>query len=143
MSGEALEVSPLDNAKLLDEAKPISPDGRFCLDAAKLSARHDGQVQAALKGGPFALVILGGAHDLTQSVRRYVGGPCEYMRVTTREPLLKGESAQVRLLRRAQQRHPGNFWVNFALAGALIHSVPSLGEARAARGEELFQIAPR
>jgi hypothetical protein len=43
------------DAKLLDEASPIDPAGRFRLDAAKLSARHDGQVQAALKGGPFAL----------------------------------------------------------------------------------------
>jgi hypothetical protein len=30
----------------------------------------------------FALVILGGAHDLTESVRRH-GGSCEYLRVTT------------------------------------------------------------
>jgi hypothetical protein len=63
MPGDIEEVLPLDNAKLLDEAKPISPDGRFRLDAAKLSARHDSQVQTALKGGAFALVILGGAHD--------------------------------------------------------------------------------
>jgi hypothetical protein len=83
MSGEALEVSPLDNAKLLDEAKPISPDGRLRLDAAKLSAQHDGQVQAALKDGPFALVLLGEAHDLSQSVRQH-SGSCEYVRVTSR-----------------------------------------------------------
>jgi hypothetical protein len=47
-----------------------------------LSARHDAQVRAALKDGAFALVILGGAHDLTESVRRH-GGPCEYLRMTT------------------------------------------------------------
>jgi hypothetical protein len=29
------------------------------------------------------LVILGGAHDLTESVRRNAGAPCEYLRVTT------------------------------------------------------------
>jgi hypothetical protein len=84
MSGEVEEVLPLDDAKLLDEAKPIGPDGRFRLDSARLSARHDGQVQAALKDGTFALVILGGAHDLTQSVRRRAGGPCEYLRITTK-----------------------------------------------------------
>ena len=61
MSGEDLELLPLDDGKLLEEPKPIAPDG------AKLSARHDGQVQAALKGAGFALVILGGAHDLTAS----------------------------------------------------------------------------
>jgi hypothetical protein len=39
-------------------------------------------VEAALKGGPFVLVILGGAHDLTQSRRRRAGGSCENLRVT-------------------------------------------------------------
>jgi hypothetical protein len=68
MSGDVEEVLPLDDARLLEEAKPIDPSGRYHLDAAKLSARHDGQVQATLKGGPFALVLLGGAHDLSQSI---------------------------------------------------------------------------
>jgi hypothetical protein len=83
MSGEIEEALPLDDAKLLDEARPIGPDGRFRLDPAKLSARHSGQVRAALKDGTFALVILGGAHDLSESVRRHAGGLCEYLRVTT------------------------------------------------------------
>jgi hypothetical protein len=65
------------------EAKPIGPAGRFRLDPAKLSARHDSQVKAALTLGPFALVILGGAHDLSESVRRH-GGSSEYVRITTR-----------------------------------------------------------
>jgi hypothetical protein len=84
MSGDVEEVLPLDDANLLDEAKPIDPAGRFRLDPAKLSARHDGQVQAALKDGVFALVVLGGAHDLTDNVRRYASGRCESVRVTSR-----------------------------------------------------------
>jgi hypothetical protein len=84
MSGDVEELLPLDDAKLLEEAKPIDPAGRFHLDPAKLSARHDAQVQAALKGDAFALVILGGAHELTDNVRRYAGGLCEYVRVTSR-----------------------------------------------------------
>jgi hypothetical protein len=40
-------------------------------------------VQAALKDGAFALVILGAAHDLSESVRRCLGALCEYLRVTT------------------------------------------------------------
>jgi hypothetical protein len=83
MSGEVEEVLRLDDAKLLEEAKPIDPDGRYHLDDAKLSARHDGQVQAALQGGAFTLVILGGAHDLSESVRRLSAGQCEYLRITT------------------------------------------------------------
>jgi hypothetical protein len=84
MFGDGEEMLPLDDAKLLDEAKPIDPAGRFRLDPAKLKALHDGQVKAALKGGVFALVILGGAHDLSESVRSHAGGLCEYLRVTTR-----------------------------------------------------------
>jgi hypothetical protein len=41
-------------------------------------------VKAALKGGAFALVILGGAHALSDDVRRYASGLCEYVRVTSR-----------------------------------------------------------
>jgi hypothetical protein len=43
--------------------------------------QHLLQVRAALNDGAFALVILGGAHDLTESVRRRAGAPCEYLRV--------------------------------------------------------------
>jgi hypothetical protein len=62
MSAEVEEVLPLSDAKLLGEAKPIVSAGRFHPDAARLLARHRGQVQAALPGGAFALIILGGAH---------------------------------------------------------------------------------
>jgi hypothetical protein len=79
LSGEVEEAMPLNDAKLLDEAKPIDPAGRFRLDPAKLAARHDAQVKAALKGSPFALVILGGARDLTDSLRAACGGTCEYL----------------------------------------------------------------
>jgi hypothetical protein len=68
---------------MLEAAKPLDPAGRFRLDRAKLSARHDGQVRAALKGDAFALVILGGAHNLTDSLRGAYGGTCECLRITT------------------------------------------------------------
>lgn len=38
----------------------------------------------AFKQGPVAVVILGGAHDLTASASRFSGGSCEYIRITTR-----------------------------------------------------------
>jgi hypothetical protein len=63
--------------------QPIDPAGRFRLDAAKLPAWHDGQLKAALKGGAFALVILGGSHDLTESLRGAYGRTCAYLRVST------------------------------------------------------------
>jgi serine/threonine protein kinase/tetratricopeptide (TPR) repeat protein len=41
------------------------------------------------------------------------------------------------VLRRAQQRHPGDFWVNFELGSTLYQSVSPRSEARLARAEEL------
>ena len=45
-------------------------------------AREDAMVRAALARGPFALVVLGGEHDLTESARRVAGADCEYVPVT-------------------------------------------------------------
>src|SRR4051794_3190306 len=56
------------------------PDGGE--DPAAVRDRHDAEVRAALASGPVALVILGGAHNLADSVRR-LGGDVEYVRVTT------------------------------------------------------------
>src|SRR5262249_45319664 len=72
-----VEVLPLDET-LLEVANPMTPGGR-----AKAGARHDYQVKAALAGGPVAFAILGGAHHLSDSVRRLGGGAVEYARVTT------------------------------------------------------------
>ncbi|MFH1924592.1 MAG: hypothetical protein ABIP48_32470 [Planctomycetota bacterium] len=36
------------------------------------------------EAGPFALVILGGAHDLADNVRKLAGRAGDYVRVTTR-----------------------------------------------------------
>jgi hypothetical protein len=84
IAGEIDEVLPLDDADALDLAKPITPDGKFLVDPAKLVVRHDAQVRAVLDKGPLALIVLGGAHDLSDSVRRLGGCRCEYVRVTTR-----------------------------------------------------------
>ena len=84
LSGEIEEVLPLDDANLLEKAKPISPDGQVKVDQDRFTARHDAQVKAVLAHGPFALIVLGGGHDLAESVRRLSGGSCEYLRITTR-----------------------------------------------------------
>jgi hypothetical protein len=58
-----VEVLPLDDEELLEQAKPVK--GK--LDAAKVEARHDGQVRAALESGPCSLLILGGGHGKLES----------------------------------------------------------------------------
>jgi len=79
----AVEVLPLDDARLLDEAKPVR-GGKVQADAGKVEARHDFQVRSALKSGPCSLLVLGGGHDLGAAVRRLGGGDMEYLRVLTR-----------------------------------------------------------
>ena len=51
-------------------------------DGLEQRAREDAMVRAALARGPFALVVLGGEHDLTESARRVAGADCEYVPVT-------------------------------------------------------------
>jgi hypothetical protein len=76
-----LQVLPLDYAELLEQAKPV---GKVEVDPAKLEARHDGQVKGELPRGPCSFIILGGEHDLSESVRRLGNGTVEYVRATTR-----------------------------------------------------------
>jgi hypothetical protein len=45
IAGDIDEVLPLDDAELLEQAKPITPDGRVQFDSATLAARHDVQVR--------------------------------------------------------------------------------------------------
>jgi len=41
-------------------------------------------VKAATREEGLAVIVLGGAHDLSDGVRRVGGGACEYLRVTTK-----------------------------------------------------------
>jgi hypothetical protein len=84
VAGEIEEVLPLDDGDLLDQANPVTPEGKVRLDPDKVKARQDAQVKAVLNRGAFGLIVLGGAHDLSDSVRRLGQGRCEYIRVTTR-----------------------------------------------------------
>jgi hypothetical protein len=61
----------------------VPPGGKVKPDAAKLGARHDAQVRAALASGPCSVLMLGGNHDLSGSVRRLGKGTVEYVQVTT------------------------------------------------------------
>lgn len=84
IAGELDNVLPLEDAAALAQAKPITDDGKVQLDPQKVEARHDAQVRAAMREGPVAAIILGGSHDLTQSIQRLGKGHTEYLRVTTK-----------------------------------------------------------
>ena len=84
LTGEIDSVLALDDGRLLDLAKPVTPDRRVKFDSSKVRQREDAQVMAVINAGPFALIVLGGAHDLSDSIRRVAGADCEYVRVTTK-----------------------------------------------------------
>jgi hypothetical protein len=81
-SKELAAVLPLDDAELLDRAKPVA-EGKVRLDPERIARRREGQVKRLLDNGPFGLVVLGGGHDLSEAVRRW-SATCEYLRVWVR-----------------------------------------------------------
>jgi hypothetical protein len=83
MTGELQEVLPLDRASALERADPLVGEG-VELDSATIEARQDAQAKVLVKAGKFALVILGGAHDLQDNLAKVSDGGCEYLSVTSR-----------------------------------------------------------
>jgi hypothetical protein len=83
-AGELEGVLPLDDAELLDAAGPVIQQGRVQFDRDKVRMREDAHVRTLVKSAPVALLVAGGAHDLSGSVKRLGGGTVEYVRVTTR-----------------------------------------------------------
>jgi hypothetical protein len=75
MTGE-LEVLSVEDASLLKKANPVSDSG-VEFDSAVIEAREDAMVRMLLSE-EMAVVILGGAHDLSDNVP----GGCEYVRLT-------------------------------------------------------------
>lgn len=82
-AGEIEKVMPLEDSVLHDKSDPITGN-KIRFDRDRVKAREDAQVKAVLDKGPFGLVILGGSHDLSESVSRLSQGRCEYIQVTTK-----------------------------------------------------------
>ncbi len=51
---DSLNWVPLEDATILEKAKPITLDGKVKLDPVKQTARHDAEVKAVLDKGPSA-----------------------------------------------------------------------------------------
>jgi len=69
VSGELSDVSPLDEAGLLHAADPVQ-GGRIAFDATADEAREDAMARRLMGAGPVAVVVLGGAHDLSDNLRQ-------------------------------------------------------------------------
>jgi len=78
LAGKIEAVDPIEEAEALEAARPR--DG--LIDPARQRARDDAIVRVVTSRGPLAVLVLGAAHDLSDSVRRLAPG-CEYIAVTT------------------------------------------------------------
>jgi len=78
MLDEKLTVLPCEGE--VYENRPIK-DGKLVLDQKVIEAREDAIVRNLLKRGGDCLLVLGGAHDLTDNIRR-LSNDCGYVVVT-------------------------------------------------------------
>jgi hypothetical protein len=81
-AGELAEVLALDDDGALEGAAPRMASRKLRLPPPAMRAREDAMVRR-LAGHALAVIVLGGAHDLSASVRALAPG-AEYIRVTTR-----------------------------------------------------------
>lgn len=83
MAGELAAVLPIESETPFEGANPVSEDGTVTLDLKKNEQREDAQVRNLLKGEPLVVVVLGGAHDLSDNIIRLADESCRYVSVTT------------------------------------------------------------
>jgi hypothetical protein len=81
-AGELAEVLALDEDGALEGAAPRTASRKLRLPPAAMKAHEDAMVKR-LAGHPLAVVVLGGAHDLSASVKALAPG-AEYLRVVPR-----------------------------------------------------------
>lgn len=84
LQGKLGEVLPAEEASALEEANPVSDDGKVVFDEKRNVAREDAVVRTLLKGGPLSVIVMGGAHDLADNAERLSHGTCEVVVVMTK-----------------------------------------------------------
>jgi hypothetical protein len=82
VSGELQRVLPLDDAQLLDAAKPKRSNGKVASNPFGAVFREAWMAKTLTEAGPVAVAVLGGAHELKEPLGT-VGG-VEYLRVSVR-----------------------------------------------------------
>ena len=79
-SKRTLKVLPAEDKAAHEAARPVRKDGKVTFDPMRNDAREDAIVKNVLAGGPVSILILGGAHDLSDNVP----DGCQYIRVGTK-----------------------------------------------------------
>jgi hypothetical protein len=82
-TGELREVLPIEEYEAKRAACLISADGKYRIDPEAMERREDAIVKNLLNVEAMSVVVLGGAHDLTDNLGRLAGGCCRYIRVET------------------------------------------------------------
>jgi hypothetical protein len=82
MAGESQRVLPLDDAQLLDAARPKIHDGKVASNPFAAVFREAWMAKTLTEAGPVAVAVLGGAHHLKEPLGT-VGG-VEYIRLSVR-----------------------------------------------------------
>jgi hypothetical protein len=77
-------VIPLESTETLEAANPITADGRMSFNPTAVRAREAEMVRRIALGGPVAIVVLGGDHDLKDAFQA-TGRPltCIFLETTT------------------------------------------------------------
>jgi len=68
IDGHIEAVAPAEEAKAYEAANPVKPDGTIVFDEKANEAREDAIVRKLMKASGTAVIVLGGAHDLSDNV---------------------------------------------------------------------------
>ncbi|MFT4559144.1 MAG: hypothetical protein ACI92S_004534 [Planctomycetaceae bacterium] len=68
IDGHITAVVPADDAKAYEAANPVLADGRIVFDEKANKAREDAIVKRMMKASGTAVLVMGGAHDLSDNV---------------------------------------------------------------------------
>jgi hypothetical protein len=82
LEGELNNLLSAENAAAFTQANPVGDDGKVVFDEKRNATREDAIVRELLKGGPFAVIVLGGGHDLADNAERLSKGTCEVITVS-------------------------------------------------------------
>lgn len=73
VKGDLKTLLPTEDSKAFEAADPVRADGTVVFDKKADEARENAIVRNLLKSDGVAVIVLGGAHDLADNLKR-VGG---------------------------------------------------------------------
>ena len=78
-------VLPLENAEAFEAANPVGKDGKIRFDKYAEEKREDEMLRILMKGQGIKVILLGGGHNLTDSLKRMKVDSVLYVRLKSKE----------------------------------------------------------